>query len=75
MFEKWHTRGNIIDNIQSFSIAWGRKGHKGAVRGPGSSFGGTGLFLSAIYIPLANIKLHGFFLQGFLSSFNGPHFC
>ena len=40
MVKKWHARGNIIDNIHSISIAWGKKGHKGGVRGPRSSFGG-----------------------------------
>ena len=49
--------GNSIDSKQSISIAWGRQGHKGGVRGPRSSSGVLGWFLSAIYIPLANIKL------------------
>ena len=61
----------LVDN--SISMAWGRQGHKGSVRGPRSSFGGTKWFLSVLYIPLANIK--HFFSSSFLSSFKVPNFC
>ena len=57
MVKKWHVRGNSNDIRQSIPIAWGRQGHKGGVRGPRSSSGGPRVFLSALYIPLANIKL------------------
>ena len=49
-------RDNSIDNRQSISIAWGRQGHKGSVRGPRSSSDDPGRFLDKSHIPLANIK-------------------
>ena len=33
-------KGNFIDKIKSISIAWGRQGHTGGVRGPKRSSGG-----------------------------------
>ena len=67
-------RGDSNDIRQSIPIVWGTHGRKGGVRGAGSSSGGPGGFLSAIFIPLADIKLFSFF-QSFLSSFKVPHFC
>ena len=47
-------RAKSIDNRQYFSKSWGRYGHKGGVKGLTKKFM---WFLSAPYIPLANIKL------------------
>ena len=71
MVKKIHVRGNSIENRQFFSIAWGKTGAQKWCKGTKEEFG---WFLSASYIPLANINLFGQF-QSFQSSAKVHHFC
>ena len=63
--------GEVTDNRQSFFIAWGKTGAQRLCKGTKKEFR---WFKSESSIPLANIKIFGYF-QSFLSSANVPHFC
>ena len=64
-------RGNSIDNILSFFIAWGKTGAQRWWKGAKKDLM---WFKSASYIPLANMKLFGYF-QSCLSTAKVPNFC
>ena len=60
MVEKWHVRGNSIDNRQYLSIAWGKTGAQRWCKGTKKK---VRRCMSASYIILAKIKLFLLFLK------------
>ena len=63
-----------IDEFHSTFIARGRNGQKGGLRGPRRSSGGSMFFLSALYLPLANVNQYCV-IKSFQSSLKVLHFC